>query len=403
MSVFNNYATVSGYVCLMVMLHSPVKAEQWLADPMPAMEFAAVPFVFSSENLSTAFGGAGVIKYAGQVQASLFGIGHYSSNHSYLTYFSANNYQIPQLDQWLFSAETYQAHFTEGVYYLPNAEGDEERVLAKADESFTKLHARFVMPIGHGRAGARASMMPQQEVNWDPLTSGVTSLKMTAFQRQQQLDNHPQIPDSTHGFEVLLNWDNRDQVRNSTQGGETSLTLRHGLSSGDTPSWTTWEVEQSAFVSIGSNSLFRQQVLGFDAYVADTLSWNAMDEGIAQRPPYYAGIGLGGFDRLRGYSAKRFTGRSAVLYSAEYRVQPHWQPLQSWPVFSWYHVPWWQFVAFAETGKVSDTFSASSLHQDMQWTLGAGVRFEVENIVVRAEMAKSRESTQFWVMVNQPF
>ncbi|MGL4476220.1 MAG: hypothetical protein ACRCT7_17470 [Shewanella sp.] len=417
----SSYKTIVASVslCLLTAIAAPVLAQNGLAQAQldqsqleqaaatnakSSPEFAAVPFVFSSENLSTAFGGAGVIKHAGQVQASIFGIGLYSSNDSYVTYLSANNYQLPGLDQWLFSAETYQAHFTEGVYYLPDLNGQEQRAITTGDESFTKLHARYVLPIGHGIHGAAPSMLPQTDISWDPRVSGVSSVKLTAFTRAQQLGIESMIPERTQGAELLLNWDNRDQANNTTQGGETSFTLRHGFEGRGAPSWTTWELEQSAFFSLSSNELFRQQVMALNLYLADTPSWNDTDnQGQAHRPPYYAGIGLGGFDRLRGYSAKRFSGRSALLYSMEYRVQPHWQPLQHWPVFEWYQVPWWQWVAFAEAGQVSDEFSAASLHQDMHWTLGTGVRFEVESIVVRAEIAKSQESTQFWVMVSQPF
>ena len=37
-------------------------------------EFVAVPFAFSTESLSTAFGAAGVLKHAGQIQSSILGL-----------------------------------------------------------------------------------------------------------------------------------------------------------------------------------------------------------------------------------------------------------------------------------------------------------------------------------------
>ena len=82
---------------------------------------------------------------------------------------------------------------------------------------------------------------------------------------------------------------------------------------------------------------------------------------------------------------------------------PEWQPLQSWPIFNWYDVPWWQWVAFVDAGRVADEFSIQELHRDMKYNLGGGIRFQVEGIVVRTEMAFGDEENMFRVMINQPF
>ncbi|MGS0693895.1 hypothetical protein [Shewanella sp. 0m-4] len=370
-------------------------------------EFAAVPFVFSSESLSTAFGGAGVLKHAGQIQSSILGIGVYSTNNSWVSYLRFNDFQLPSVDQWLFSLETYQARFKEGVYYVPEQAapyGDTERVITLGDEAFTKFHARYILPIGRGTQGAVRSLgRARGETSWNPLESGVTSIKFSPFTHSRELEGYEFLPDEAKGLAVELDWDNRDNGKNSTQGGQTSFKVTRDFGSGSRNSWTTWELDQSAFVSIDSNEWFGQQILAFNFYLADTPTWTSEPQGDYHRPPSFAGISLGGFERLRGYTSKRYTGRSAVLYSAEYRVQPRWQPLQEWPVFNLYDVPWWQWVAFAEAGQVSDDFSASALHDDLKWSAGFGARFEVESIVVRAELAFSAESNQFWIMVNQPF
>ncbi len=370
---------------------------------IPEPEFAAVPFVFSSENLSTAFGGAAVLKHAGQPQASLFGFGLYTTNESWVGYLGVNNYQLPGLEQWLFSGEYYQGLFQEGVYYLPDAVGNDVKTITRGEERFAKFHAEYVLPIGWGSQGAVASMRPRQDVSWNPLESGTTSLRFTPFMQSRHLQQTDSQPQYARGVELLLDWDNRDNGRNSTQGGQTMLKLRHGVEADSSQDWNTWEFEQSLFFSVGKNDLFRQQIIAANFYLADSPGWNSLTGGEYHRPPDFAGISLGGFERLRGYSARRFNGRSAVLYTLEYRVQPHWQPLQELPVFNLYDVPWWQWVVFAEAGKVADHFSASALHQEMEWSVGAGARFEVESVVVRAEFGISAESSQFWVMVSQPF
>ncbi|MCK8046785.1 hypothetical protein MSG37_17995 [Shewanella sp. 1CM18E] len=386
---------------------SPQKSTEPQQLPTYEPEFVAVPFAFSSESLSTAFGGAGVLKHAGQIQSSILGIGVYSTNNSWVSYLRFNDYQIPTLDQWLFSIETYNARFKEGVYYVPNQadiNGDSERVVTLGDESFTKFHARYVLPIGRGSQGAARSLgRARTDISWNPLESGVTSIKFSPFTQSRELEGFEFLEDEAKGVALELEWDNRDNGKNSTQGGQTSFKVTRDFGSDSRNSWTTWEFDQSTFVSIDSNEWFGQQILAFNFYLADTPTWTSGSDNDLHQPPSFAGVSLGGFERLRGYTSKRFTGRSAVLYSAEYRVQPRWQPLQEWPVFNLYDIPWWQWVAFAEAGQVSNEFSASALHDDLKWSAGIGARFEVESVVVRAELAFSEESNQFWIMVNQPF
>ncbi|QFU24457.1 hypothetical protein FM038_021465 [Shewanella eurypsychrophilus] len=390
-------------------------------------EVAAVPFIFSTETLSTTVGGAVVVKHAGQPQASIFAIGLYSSNDSWVSYLGVNSYQLPKLDQWLFSGEFYRANYKQGIYFVPGESGainsgpnvaessPTHRIVTVGDESYSKVHIKYVLPWGKGTNGAARSLMPSKQgddFSWDPRQSGVTSIELTPFVKTQELLGYEDLPSRAQGLELKLDWDNRDNGKNSSRGGHTSLTVSRDFGSSghsdindDRESWTTWEFEQSAFFSLGGNAWFPQQILALNFYLADTPTWNEYDSGTEQyqRPPSFAGVSLGGFDHLRGYSSRQFVGRSAVLYSAEYRVQPEWQPLQNLPVFNLYDVPWWQWVMFAEAGQVADNFSASELHDDMKWTLGAGARFEVESVVVRAEVAFGEDSKQFWIMVNQPF
>ncbi|GIU18104.1 hypothetical protein TUM4644_04180 [Shewanella colwelliana] len=384
-------------------------------------EFVAVPFIFSTETLSTAAGGAGVLKHAGQAQASVLAVGLGSANDSWVTYLAANSYQLPKLEQWLFSAEFYRASYKQGIYFIDTDRGESmlaanqpssgqltetERVITLGDESYAKLHMKYVLPWGRGVNGATKSLVPATEaLSWNPLTSGVSSLTVTPFYRMQQLQGYDYLPNESQGVALQLGWDNRDNGQNSTQGGQTRLTLTRDFGSASRSSWTTWEFEQSLFLSLGQSDWFAKKVLAFNLYLADTPTWKSgnLDTGEYHRPPSFVGVSLGGFNKLRGYAGHQFAGRSAVLYSAEYRMQPKWQPLTTLPLFNLYHIPWWQWTLFAETGQVSDEFTVESLHQDMKWTLGAGVRFEVEGVVVRTDFAVSEQGGQFWVMVNQPF
>ncbi len=372
--------------------------------------FVAVPFIFATDTLSTAVGAAGVIKHAGQQQAVALGIGLYSSNDSWMSYLGFFNYQLPQLPQWLFALEGYRGHFQEGIYYLPDENitnptpDDTQRVVTIGEEAFYRMKMKYILPWGHGRDGAVASLAPvKNTLNWNPLTSGVSSIQLTPFFRSQSLETFDELPDESKGLTLELNWDNRDNRLDSTRGGQTTLTMSRDFGDNHRASWTTWEFEQSGFLSLGDNAWFEQQVLAANFYLADTPTWNSGDEAMLHRPPLFAGVFLGGFKRLRGYTSKQFTGRSAIDYALEYRVRPHWQPLQHWPLFRLYHVPWWEWVVFAEAGNVTNEFDLGDLHQGMKSIYGVAARFEVEDIVVRTEFAFGGDESQVWVMVNQPF
>lgn len=211
-------------VCSLLMLMSmSVKASELSPVSLPELsaDFEAVPFAFSSDNMGVALGGAGVIKHAGQVQASVFGLGLYSSNQSWVNYIGAYHYQLPKLDSWLFSVEYYQGHYTEANYFLPSYEVpnlNDAGLLTIGDEAFAKLHAKYVLPWGKGRHGAARSLFPsQQPISWDPRTSGVSSIQFTPFWQKRELQLAPEMISEVQGIEIELAWDNRNLGRNSSK------------------------------------------------------------------------------------------------------------------------------------------------------------------------------------------
>ncbi|PKH06755.1 BamA/TamA family outer membrane protein [Moritella sp. Urea-trap-13] len=380
-------------------------AGQAAAMPHFDTEVAGVPFIISTEQLGTALGVSGIIKHAGQPQASIFGLGLYSENDSNIGFIGLNNYALPGLKQWLFSTEYYRSYLSNGIYYVPSARTPSEplatnKIIAEGSESSLRVNAKYVLPWGLGANGGARSLVPQRgDITFNPLESGVTSINITPFQQKRDVTNYDHLPNVAQGLELQLNWDNRDSIGDTESGSQTRFTVRRDFGDDERNSWTTWEVEQSAFVPFDGNVLFKEQVLAFNYYLADTPTW---DNGTTDkhRPPAFAGIKLGGFNRLRGYSSGQFYSRSAVAYSAEYRVKPHWQPLHNLPFYSF---PWWQWSAFVETGQVADSFDMAELHDDLKWTAGLGLRFNVEGVLVRIDYAKSENDAQMWFMVNQPF
>ncbi|MFV8437798.1 BamA/TamA family outer membrane protein [Vibrio owensii] len=370
---------------------------------------AFVPFYFSTETMGSTIGLAGVAKGVGQPQAALFGMGLYSEKDSYVGFLSAFNYALsPNL---LFSTQMYQARFNDNPYYLgdqgSNNSSTEDKTVTNGDEENYKLEFKYLLPWGNVREhGLLGAFQPLRDVSFaSPVDSGVSSIIFTPFYSSRELDIYNDKKEEATGFSLTFDWDNRDSVRNTTRGSHTSFDLTTGAESLQSEDlWLKWEFQNSQYYSLGPlGDWFDQQVLAFDFYTADTPTWNKCDGLMCARPPEQEQVRLGGLYRLRGYTAGRYHGRSAIHYSAEYRVLPDWQPLDDIPLINYYDLPWWQWVAFVEVGRVADDYDLKTLHEDMKWNVGGAVRFQVEGIVVRAEMAKGADEGTFRVMINQPF
>jgi len=363
---------------------------------------AFLPFYFSTETLGNTVGIAGVAKGVGQPQAALFGAALYTDKQSYVTFLSAFNYALT--DQLLVSSQLYKAQFNQNPYYIGDQGNNDsvasDKTITNGLEQNYEVEFKYLLPWGNvAQNGLLGVFQPIRDVSFaSPLESGVSSISLTPFYSSRRLDINNTTEKST-GFELILDWDNRDSVRNPTKGSHTALTTTVGAQSWQSEDrWTKVEFQNSQYYALGPlGDLFDQQVLAFDFYTADTPNWNN------ERPPEQEQVSLGGLYRLRGYTSGRFHGRSAVHYSAEYRVIPEWQPLDEIPLINYYDLPWWQWVFFAEAGRVADQYDLKTLHKDMKWNLGGAVRFQVEGIVVRAEYAQGADEGTFRVMINQPF
>ncbi|WP_181136626.1 hypothetical protein [Vibrio jasicida] len=370
---------------------------------------AFVPFYFSTDTMGSTVGLAGVAKGVGQPQAALFGMGLYSEKDSYVGFLSAFNYALSS--NLLFSTQMYQARFNDNPYYLGNQGSNdsstEDKTVTNGDEDNYKLEFKYLLPWGNVREhGLLGAFQPVRDVSFaSPIDSGVSSIIFTPFYSSRELDIYNDKKEEATGFILTFDWDNRDSVRNTTRGSHTSFDLTTGADSLQSEDlWLKWEFQNSQYYSLGPlGDWFDQQVLAFDFFTADTPTWDQCNGAVCSRPPEQEQVRLGGLYRLRGYTAGRYHGRSAIHYSAEYRVLPDWQPLDDIPLINYYDLPWWQWVAFVEVGRVADEYNLKTLHEDMKWNIGGAVRFQVEGIVVRAEMAKGADEGTFRVMINQPF
>ncbi|WP_391090323.1 BamA/TamA family outer membrane protein [Vibrio sp. NH-UV-68] len=387
-----------------------VLASIFISAPVLSKEkqSAFLPFYFATETLGNTFGIAGVAKGVGQPQAALFGMAMYSDKQSYISFLSAFNYALSE--QVLFSTQMYQAQLNNTPYYLgmqgQNDSVTGEKTVTNGFEQNYQFEFKYLLPWGNvAQYGLLGAFKPNRDV-WfaSPVDSGVSSIAFTPFYSSRELDIESSTEQST-GFELGFDWDNRDNSRNPTHGSHTSLDVTVGVESWQSEQlWSKWEFQNSQYYPLGSlGEMFEQQVIALNIYTADTPTWNHCDGDDCARPPEQDQVRLGGLYRLRGYTSGRFHGRSALYYSAEYRAMPKWQPLDSIPIINYYDLPWWQWVVFADAGRVADEYDLRTLHHDMKWSLGGAVRFQVEGVVVRAEVAQASDEGNFRIMINQPF
>ncbi len=382
------------------------------ADGWPnwSPDTAFVPFVYSTDTMGNTIGAAGMVKGAGQPSAGLLGAGLISDKGSYMTYLAASNYQVG--DFWLWGADYYYGRFVDSKYYLGEQGSNESSGLsttATGDEQAFRLSFRYIVPWGHAAfKNAQSAIIPKRQVRgFSPATSGITTIELQPFVSSSQLSDGANRNDGSVGMTLKFDWDNRNDVRNPSAGFHTGLDITHANESwGNDARWTKYEIHAGSYFPLGEvEEWLKQQVFAFNLYFADTPSWDRCENAQCHRPPEHEQVKLGGLYRLRSAESGRYHGRRALHYTAEYRVLPEWQPLGDWPLFNFYSIPWWQWVAFLDMGRVTDSGEdgMSELHADMKWSAGGAVRFQVEGVVVRTEMAWGSEESAFRVMINQPF
>jgi len=286
-------------------------------------------------------------------------------------------------------------------------------------DNFFRIRFKYLLPIGHGadeivnivevERGLRKSDEPE-ETSRNPLVSGRTYLELTPFYRWQEINgDYLDTDKKTNGLMYSLFLDNRDFMASPSKGSSLSLKLTQDygwLDSSD--SWTAVSAEFDKYFSLGESDRFRQRVIAFNFWTADTPSWEtkitARGEEISHRAPPFAGATLGGVWRMRAYPSQRFNDRAAIYYAAELRVIPRWNPFDGWPWLQKYlEVAWWQWVPFVEIGRVASSWSLDELHSNMKWDAGFGIRAMAKGLVVRVDTAFSKEGFGVQMMVSQPF
>jgi len=410
------------------------------SEPRPAV---TLPYAFHTELLETGIGVARIKHGQWQPQDTLILTAYGTSNESWGLAGTLRRARLGE-SRWYVSPLFYVQRNTEQRFYGDAGFGVDETPGGNNDSAadaffqgkgwnaYADAEFRYVLPIGLGRREVIHRYETEEGLltggtasgEWNPMESGRTMLVLKPFAmwrtlivNERDIGRFPSFYPVTLGQEVehqsngviaALEHDNRDFAENPSAGSFQSVGIARDFGwAGSSNTWTSVEAEVRKYFSLGRSEGFRQRVVALNAWTAYSPTWTLTRVGnefrIDNAPPENKGASLGGLMRLRGYDTGRFSDKAAIYYSAELRLMPEWNPLKRWPLLRDASWRWWQWVAFAEIGRVAPEWDAAKLHRDMKWSAGLAVRIMVGSGVARAEIARSAESTELIVMVGHPF
>jgi outer membrane protein assembly factor BamA len=180
-------------------------------------------------------------------------------------------------------------------------------------------------------------------------------------------------------FGTTVLFDFRDEPGNPRRGFMVALeATRFDDSSVGEFSFDRLALDARAAIPVGS----RQRVLALRAL------WFRDEADPGHRIPFFMNESLGGSHTLRGFDSFRFRGDKVMLYQAEYR----WEPSS-----------FWELALFTDAGTVGDADSGLRF-SNLEWDYGGGMRFKTwRSVVLRMEVARSRETTRYYLRTSASF
>ncbi len=404
------------------------------ANLTKSKDMVIVPYIFSSD--STGFtGGAAVIKQGLlQPNTTLIASVMYGATQDIMTndraeeanfaggFISFDNYRLPFTNRTFFSLIGLKSYFPSAVSYLSNGSNDsneDDALTSSGNSDFLNTTFRYVLSIGEGVDNPERlydlkngfAMGREGLGGGTPFETGFTSLGLRTFYQYDSYENtkYSPLPEwDTNGLRFFLEHDNTDYDDNPSRGYNFLLQFSKDFGEGDSlQSWDFLEFKYSHYFNLDTFSFTQQNVLALNMWTGYSFSWDndtqidSMGVIDAHRPPPWEGARLGGYNRMRGYDNNRFSDKAAFYATAEYRAVLNWNPLRKneyIPVA----VDWFQVVAFAEAGRVNDTYDFDLL-TDMKYDVGISLRAMAAQVPVRVDVAYGDEGANFWVMVYQPF
>ena len=388
----------------------------------------SLPYAFYNESFGFAAGYAYGVVGRPQKQSLLLSTAMVGSKGSAMGFLIGRDIQMPWLERLFLDPVISVGYFKDNEAFVDgNSNFPDERAggndsdkdnFVEGDgwDNFFRLTFKYLLPFGDGRDNIINTFKVNEGLlesgsiggsSLNPFKSGRSFLQLRPFYRSQQLDGHEVDQNiKTNGLDFSIFLDNRDFWANPSRGyGLRGKVSRDFGWFNTSNSWTNVEGELDAYIPFQFGNWLRQGVVALDLWTSNSPTWDERPSGrVENRPPSYAGSTLGGSWRMRGYPAQRFNDKAAIYYSAELRLIPHWNPFKRWDTIQKYvGIQWLQFVPFAEIGRVAPSWNIDTLHSDMKWCLGLGLRAWAKGIVARIDTAVSDENVQVQMMVAQPF
>ncbi len=388
----------------------------------------SLPYAFYNESFGFAVGYVYGLVGRPQKQATLLATAMAGTKGSAMGFLVGRDLQMPRVERLFLDPVVSVGYFKDNESYINgNPDFPDERAgrndsdkdnFVKGDgwDNFFRLKFKYLLPIGAGRDEIIATYkikdgLLESGVNgrtpFNPFKSGKSYLELRPFYRSQQIDGDDVDDDiKTNGLDFSVFWDNRDFYANPTRGFGLRGKLSRDFGWFDTSnSWTNAEGELDLYIPFRMGNWLRQGVIALDYWTSYSPTWDEQPNGqIENRPPAYTGSTLGGLWRMRGYPSQRFNDKAAVYYAAELRLIPRWNPFERWHWIQKYvGIQWLQFAPFAEIGRVAPSWNIQTLHTDMKWCLGLGLRAWAKGIVARIDAAVSEEDLKVQMMISQPF
>lgn len=396
---------------------------------------SALPFALYSEIFGWAAGGFVGIQGLSQRNMSLYAGGLISTNGTKYGFIQFREFYLPFYPRIYIAPDILGGYFgVLNVYKDPpdspppatskeragsNDSDENDYIEVSGSDQWYEMKFRFLLPIGHGKDEIHFSPILENGIlrsgalggtHWNPFVSGRTFIDIKPFYRKR-------VAFATNGIEFALTRENTDFYVNPTRGSLQKFAFRRDFGWFDTMApWSVIETDLRWYLPLHEmlgrkNSL--PKVLAFDFWTVNTLTWDSYDvEGvdpqgnlikIYHRPPPYTGAYLGGRYRLRAYYEGRFNDRAAIYYGVEYRQIINWNPFNLWSVTKKLNVHWLQLAAFFELGRVSPEWNLSTLHTDMKWSTGGGIRIFMNSLILRMDGAYCKKGFYMQMFVDHAF
>jgi len=394
----------------------------------------SLPYAFYNQNFGAAAGYVYGSSGWPQKQATLLGTVIAGTDNAFAFLGLARDIQVPFPTDRLFMDVDAVISWYGTIYSYTNGNPayrgqkagtnnsrDDDYIRGPGNDYIGRVKFKYILPIGDAKENPISTYVLDQGLlikgaqggsSWNPFTSGKTSLEFRPYWRQQEVRSYfDRLDQKTNGADFSIVRDNTDFPKNPSTGSY--IRARYTQDWGYFDSTTKYNVvdfEFTKYFSLGPSDKFRQRVLAFDFWTANSPSWdeytvNNAGQKVFERAPAWAGATLGGLWRMRAYPTGRFHDQAAIYYSAEYRMIPEWNPFAK---SEWIQknlgIAWWQWVPFVEAGRVAPDWDLATLHSSMKFDAGIGVRAVAKGIVIRVDVAKGNaENWGVAMMVAQPF